>query len=91
VLGVDVIASKRYRDGMSDARRATVYFEPDVHRALKLKAAASDRSVSDMVNEAVRLALAEDAEDLAAFDERASEPEIAFDSFVKSLKRSGKI
>lgn len=56
-----------------------------------MKAAASDRSVSDMVNEAVRIALAEDAEDLAAFDERVSEPEITFDSFVKSLKRSGKL
>jgi plasmid stability protein len=76
---------------MSDVRRATVYFEPDIHRALKMKAAASDRSVSDMVNEAVRIALAEDAEDLAAFDERASEPEITFDSFVKSLKQSGKL
>lgn len=76
---------------MSDVRRATVYFEPDLHRALKMKAAASDRSVSDMVNEAVRIALAEDAEDLAAFDERVSEPEITFDSFVKSLKRSGKL
>ena len=53
---------------MSDARRATVYFEPDVHRALKLKAAVSDRSVSEMVNDAVRLALAEDAEDLEAFE-----------------------
>ncbi len=76
---------------MSDARRATVYFEPAIHRALKLKAAASDRSVSDMVNEAVRLTLAEDAEDLAAFDERVPEPEIDFDSFVKSLKRRGKL
>jgi len=85
------MTSRRYSDTVSDVRRATIYFEPDIHRALKLKAAASDRSVSEMVNEAVRLALAEDAEDLAAFDERASEPEIPFDSFVKSLKRSGKI
>jgi hypothetical protein len=76
---------------MSDARRATVYFEPDVHRALKLKSAASDRTVSEMVNDAVRLALAEDAEDLEAFEERAAEPELRFDDFVKSLRRRGKL
>jgi hypothetical protein len=76
---------------MSDSRRATVYLEPEVHRALKLKAAVSDRSISEMVNEAVRLALAEDAEDLAAFDDRVSEPDIDFGSFVKSLRRRGRI
>ena len=76
---------------MSDARRATVYFDPDVHRALKLKAAATDRSVSEMVNDAVRLALAEDAEDLEAFEARVAEPELRFDDFVKSLRRRGKL
>jgi hypothetical protein len=76
---------------MSELRRATVYLDPEIHRALKLKAASSDQSISEMVNEAVRLALAEDAEDLESFDARASEPEIDFDSFVKTLKRSGKI
>ena len=65
--------------------------DPDIHRALKLKAASTDQSISEMVNEAVRLALAEDAEDLGAFEERASEPDVDFDTFVKSLKRSGKI
>ena len=53
---------------MDDSKRATVYFEADVHQALRLKAAAADRSISDVVNEAVKIALAEDAEDLAAFD-----------------------
>jgi hypothetical protein len=76
---------------MSELRRATVYLDPEIHRALKLKAASSDQSISEMVNDAVRLALAEDAEDLESFDARASEPEIDFDSFVKTLKRSGKI
>lgn len=76
---------------MSNLRRATVYLEPELHRALKLKSAISDRSISEMVNEAVRLTLAEDAEDLAAFDERAAEPEIDFEVFVDSLKRSGKL
>ncbi len=76
---------------MSDARRVTVYFEPDVHRALKLKAASSDRSVSEMVNDAVRMTLAEDAEDLDAFEKRAQEPELAFEEFVKGLRRRGKL
>ena len=65
--------------------------DPEIHRALKLKAASTDQSISEMVNQAVRLALAEDAEDIEAFEERVSEPDVDFDTFVKSLKRSGKI
>jgi hypothetical protein len=76
---------------MSGSKRATVYFDPDVHKALRLKAAVSERSVSEMVNEAVRHSLAEDAADLAAFDERADEPTVDFDDFVKSLRRRGKL
>lgn len=72
-------------------KRATVYFDPALHRALRLKAAETDRSLSDLVNEAVRHSLAEDAEDLAAFDERVAEPDLPFESVVKELKRSGKI
>ena len=76
---------------MSSAKRATVYFDPDIHRALRLRAVSSDRSISDMVNDAVKVALAEDAEDLAAFDERKREPNLDFEQFVKSLKRRGKL
>ncbi len=76
---------------MSEAKRATVYFDPLVHRALRLKAAASERSVSDLVNDAVKLALSEDAEDLAAFDERATEPALDFEGFVKSLRARGRL
>lgn len=72
-------------------KRATVYFDPELHRALRLKAAETDRSVSELVNEAVKLTLAEDAEDLAAFEERASEPNLPFESVVRDLKRRGKI
>jgi hypothetical protein len=72
-------------------KRATVYFDPALHRALRLKAAETDRSLSDLVNEAVKLSLAEDAEDLAAFDERADEPDLPFEGVVKELRRSGKI
>lgn len=76
---------------MNLPKRATVYFEPEIHRALRLKAAASDRSISDMVNDAVKLALAEDAEDLAAFEDRAHEKSIDFETVVRSLRRRGKI
>ena len=76
---------------MSLPKRATVYFEPEIHRALRLKAAATDRSISDMVNDAVKLALAEDAEDLAASEERAHEKSVDFETVVRSLRRRGKI
>ena len=74
-----------------DAKRTTIYFEPHLHRALRLKAAEIDRSLSDLVNEAVRLRLAEDAEDLAAFEDRADESDLKFEEVLKDLKRSGKI
>ena len=72
-------------------KRATVYFDPAIHRALRLKAAETDRSLSDLVNEAIKLSLAEDAEDLAAFEERASEPNLVFEVVVKELRKRGKI
>lgn len=74
---------------MSTPKRATVYFDPEVHKALRLRAAASDQSISDMVNEAVKVALAEDAVDLAAFDKRKRERSVSFDSFVQGMKRRG--
>ena len=76
---------------MRSAKRATVYFEPELHRALRLKAAASDKSISDMVNEAVKLSLVEDAEDLEAFGKRRREPNLDFEQFVKALKRRGQL
>ena len=76
---------------MDTQKRATVYFEPEVHRALRLKAAASDRSISDMVNDAVKASLAEDAEDLGAFSERKNEKSLSFDIFIQGLKRRGRI
>ena len=72
-------------------KRATVYFDPHLHRALRIKAAETDRSVSELVNEAIRHSLAEDAEDLAAFEERAGEPNLAFEDVLKELKLVGKI
>lgn len=75
----------------TQAKRATVYFDPDLHKALRLKAAETSRSVSELVNNAIREALAEDAEDISAFAERAGEPLISFDEMVKRLKRDGRI
>lgn len=76
---------------MGTPRRATVYLDPEIHRALRLKAAASDRSISDMVNEAVKQTLAEDAVDLAAFADRRREPALDFAQFVQTLRRRGKV
>jgi hypothetical protein len=72
-------------------KRATIYFDPDLHRALRLKAADTDRSISELVNEAVKLRLADDAEDLAAFEERAGEPNLDFETVLKDLKQRAKI
>jgi hypothetical protein len=82
----------RYNDSVSEeAKRATIYFEPDIHRALRLKAAETDRPISELVNDAVKRALAEDAEDLTAFRDRVREPNLAFEDVVKDLKKRGKI
>ena len=74
-----------------ETRRATVYLDTELHKALKLKAVETSRSVSELVNDAIREALAEDAEDLEAFAERAGEPLISYDEMVKRLKRDGRI
>ena len=76
---------------MEDSKRATIYFDASVHQALRLKAAATDRSISDMVNDAVRIALAEDAEDLAAVEARQGERGISFESLVRDLRKRGRI
>lgn len=72
-------------------KRATVYLEPTLHKALRLKAIETSRSVSDLINDAVRDELADDADDLAAFDARRNEPTVPFEAFVKDLKRNGKL
>lgn len=76
---------------MAKIKRATVYFDPTVHRALRLKAAETDQSLSTLVNAAVRQILAEDAEDLGAFEARAKEPSLAFETVVRDLRRRGKL
>jgi hypothetical protein len=76
---------------MGTARRATVYLDPDLRRALRVKAAQTDRSISDLVNNAVRQNLAEDAEDLAAYRARAKEPSLDLEKVLKDLRRRGKL
>ena len=74
-----------------ETKRATIYFDPDLHRALRLKAATSDHSISELVNEAVRYTLAEDAEDIESFQIRENEPLISFEDVLKDLKNRGKL
>lgn len=76
---------------MPSTKRATVYFEEPLHKALRLKAAETDASISDLVNTAVRRSLAEDAEDLAAFRDRAKEPRLSFEEVISDMKRRGKL
>ena len=73
------------------SKRSTIYFDPQLHTALRLKAAHSNRSMSELVNEAVRAALAEDREDLAAFEDRVAEPTLSYEQLLDELKSSGKL
>jgi len=72
-------------------KRTTIYLEPNLHKALRLKAVAISRSVSEIVNSAVRLTLSEDAEDISAFEERDREPLISYEEMLKRLKKDGSI
>ena len=77
---------------MSDlSKRSTIYFDPDLHRALRVKAAVTHRSVSEIVNDALRLALREDQEDLAAFEERMAEPTMSYEDLLNDLRANGKL
>jgi len=73
------------------SKRSTVYFDPAIHQALRLKAATNHSSLSELVDEAVRLLMREDQEDLAALNERASEPELSYEAMLEALKQDGKI
>ena len=73
------------------SKRSTIYLDPALHQALRLKALETSRSMSEIINEAVREALDDDAEDLAAFEERADEPLISYEQMVKRLRKDGRI
>ena len=76
---------------MPETKRATIYFDPSLHRALRLKAAENDTSISDIVNEAVRESLGEDAADLEIFEERKNDPTQPYEEFVREMKRRGRL
>jgi len=73
------------------SKRSTVYFDVDVHQALRVKAATAHQSVSEVVNEAVRVALREDQEDLSAFAQRVNEPTLSYEELLDDLKSHGKL
>ena len=73
------------------SKRSTIYLDPALHQALRIKSVETSRSMSDLINEMVKEALAEDAEDLSAFEERANEPLISYEQMVKRLKKDGRI
>ncbi len=86
------MAFRAYDIGMNPRnKRATIYLPPEIHRALRIKAAVADRSVSDLVSAAVRESLKEDAIDLAAFTERDNEPSLDFEDVLKDLRKRGKL
>ena len=72
-------------------KRATVYLDPQLHKILKHKAAETSVSISQIIDEALRKELAEDAEDLKVFQDRAKEPTISYEKVLAQLKRDGKI
>ncbi len=73
------------------SKRSTIYLDPFLHQALRLKALETSQSMSEIINEALKEALSEDAEDLAVFDERVSEPLISYEQMVKRLKKDGRL
>lgn len=72
-------------------KRATIYFDPELHKALKIKALETSRSITDLVNQAVRESLSEDAEDILSYEERKNEKVISYDQMLKKLSKDGKI
>ena len=75
----------------STATRATIYLDPELHKALRLKAVETSQSLSKLVNDAIKESLAEDAEDITAFEERIKEPLISYETMIKRLKKDGRI
>lgn len=75
----------------NQTKRATIYFDPSIHQALKFKSIETSRSISTLVNEAVKAALSEDADDIMAYEERANESLVSFSDMVKRLKKDGRI
>ena len=86
------MTSQRYIPDMITAtKRATVYLDSQIHMALRLKSAETERTISELVNDAVKMSLSEDADDLAIFEARAHEPNLRFEDIVKDLRKRGKL
>jgi len=73
------------------SKRATVYLEPDIHKLLKLKAAETSSSISEIVNDLLRAEFLEDAEDIQSIKERINEPSISYETLLKELKDEGRL
>ena len=73
------------------SKRTTIYIDPQIHRALRIKSAEMDSSISELIEKAIKISLAEDAIDLAAYEERKNEPRLSFEEVVKKLRKNGKI
>ncbi|MGE4518273.1 MAG: CopG family transcriptional regulator [Desulfobacteraceae bacterium] len=73
------------------SKRSTIYLDPALHQALKIKSLETSRSMSEIINDAVKEALAEDAEDLAVFEKRQDESLISYEEMIKRLKKDGRI
>ena len=85
---LDALSLCRHAVGMS---KATLYLDDDLHRALRLKAAETRESMSGLVNEALRVLLAEDIEDISDWNDRKSERPISYEEFLKQLEADGTI
>ena len=75
----------------ANTKRTTIYLDSDLHHALRIKAAETEHSMSELVQEAIKLSLAEDSIDLAAFEQRKKEPSLPFEDVLKKLRKNGKI
>lgn len=76
---------------MPEMKRATIYFDPALHRALREMAAINETSISDIVNRAVRDSIEEDAADLAIFEDRKNDRTRPYEDFLRDMKRRGKL
>lgn len=75
----------------ANTKRTTVYLDSDLHRALRIKAAQTENSMSELVQEAIKFSLAEDSIDLTAFEQRRKEPSLPFEDVLKKFRKNGKI
>jgi hypothetical protein len=73
------------------SKRTTIYIDPQLHRALRIKSAEMDSSISELIEKAIKISLAEDAIDLAAYQQRKNEPRLSFEEVVKKLRKNGQI